>query len=730
MVEHKKDMVTSNTFLDLNAFAEKQGEIRGKRRPRQFPGKKHQRGIFITGTDTGVGKTVVCAVLGTLLQRRGFDVGIMKPVQCGGQDAIFLKKILGVADPLDIVNPYLAKEPLSPHLAFGRQKVLINPAEIRLRFAKLCSQHDLVLVEGAGGLCVPLNDDYLIADLIKDLGLGLIIVARLGLGTINHTLLTVQQARARGINVLGVVFNEGKPQVHGLAEKTNPKAIQDFGKVEILGTVPFLKNFNPKEIWAVCKDKIKLPTIIVSGGKSTAQQWADWDRKYLWHPFTQMRDWVAEEPLVIAKAKGNYLFDTHGHRYLDGVSSLWVNVHGHGQETIDAAIREQVKDLSHSTMLGLSHPPAIALAKRLVAMAPSGLTKVFYSDNGSSAVEIAIKMAYQYWQNKGEFKKTQIAHLANSYHGDTLGSVSVGGIDLFHKVYRNLTFPTLAVDFPDCYRAPPGKRYPAYAFEAVANMERLFKRQRHTIAALVVEPLVQAAAGMIVWPEGILRRMARICRQNDILFIADEVATGFGRTGKMFACEHEGISPDILCLAKGLTGGYLPLAATLSTQRVYDGFLFPYQDQKTFFHGHTYTGNPLCCAAALANLDVFAREKTLKHLQPKVRFLEKKLQSFLKLDFVGDVRQRGFMVGIELVSDRKKKKPYPWEERIGIQVCQEVRKRGVILRPLGNVVVLMPPLSISRKELEHLCDVTYWAIKFVTERIKDRRGSGDAAAIA
>ena len=465
-----------------------------------------------------------------------------------------------------------------------------------------------------------------------------------------------------------------------------------------------------------CAAAIDLKGLLESStglSKVRQRQLVEWDKAHVWHPFTQMKDWLADEPLVIDRANGSYLIDTKGNRYLDGVSSLWVNVHGHGHRAVNARVREQLNKLEHSTLLGLSSTPSVELARNLTAIAPKGLTKVFYSDNGSTAVEAAIKIAYQYWQNTGHTKKKYIAHLANSYHGDTLGGVSVGGIDLFHKVYRDLIFKTIKVDFPDCYRAPKGKKYPDYAFECLDRFEAMLKKKHGQIAAFVVEPLVQGAAGMIMWPKGILKRMAGLCRKHDVILIADEVATGFGRTGTMFAGEQEGVSPDILCLAKGITAGYLPLAATLTTKRIFDGFCFDYKDQKTFFHGHTYTGNPLACAAALANLEVFGKERTLAKLAPKIKFLSQHLQMFYNLPHVGDVRQRGFMVGIELVRNRETKEPYSWTEKIGVRVCQEVRKHGVILRPLGNVIVLMPPLSMTVAELDHLLDVTYRAIERV-----------------
>ena len=674
------------------------------------------KGIFITATDTGVGKTVAAYVLAVLLQRQGYNVGVMKPVQCAGDDARFLKKSLGLKDDLKDINPCLAREPLSPHLAFQREKRTVDVEKILTAYGRLKQKHDILLVEGAGGLMVPLREDYFVTDLVRDLDLGLVIVARLGLGTINHTLLTVEQARGQGLSVRGVIFSEASQRKHGIPEKTNPAIIRQLGNVAVLGTIPYLKNLRREEIVRHCAKAIKLAPIIEPSPPLSAarqKQLVEWDKAHVWHPFTQMKDWLADEPLVIDRAKGSYLIDTQGRRYLDGVSSLWVNVHGHGNRIVNARIREQLNKLEHSTLLGLSNTPSIELARKLTSIAPKGLSKVFYSDNGSTAVEVAIKIAYQYWQNTRHTKKKYIAHLANSYHGDTLGSVSVGGIELFHKIYRDLIFKTIKVDFPDCYRAPKGKKYPDYALECLDRFEAMLKKKHKQIAALIIEPIVQGAAGMIMWPKGILKRMAGLCRKHDVFFIADEVATGFGRTGTMFACQQEGVSPDILCLAKGLTAGYLPLAATLTTRRIFDGFCFDYKDQKTFFHGHTYTGNPLACAAALANLEVFGKERTLAKLAPKIKFLSQHLQMFYNLPHVGDVRQRGFMVGIELVRNRETKEPYSWTEKIGVRVCQEVRKHGVILRPLGNVIVLMPPLSMTVAELDHLLDVTYRAIERV-----------------
>ena len=440
----------------------------------------------------------------------------------------------------------------------------------------------------------------------------------------------------------------------------------------------------------------------------------EWDKRYLWHPFTQMKDYEAQEPLIVERAEGVYLVDIHGRRYIDGVSSLWVNVHGHRHPSIDRAVREQLERVAHSTLLGLSNPPAIELAKRLVEIAPEGLTRVFYSDNGATAVEVALKMAFQYWQHKGERQRTRFISFENAYHGDTLGAVSVGGIDLFHRIFSPLLFPTYRVKAPYCYRCPEGLQYPGCGLACLRALEETLKRHHRECAALIIEPVVQGAAGMIVHPPGFLRRVRELCTEYGVLMIADEVATGFGRTGRMFACEHEGVTPDLMCVAKGITGGYLPLAATLTTEEIYEAFLGEYHEFKTFFHGHTYTGNPLACAAACANLEVFEKERTLERMATKVELLAKWLKEFWSLPHVGDVRQKGFMVGVELVADRKTKEPFPPQMKVGQKVILEARRQGVVIRPLGDVIVLMPPLAIPEGELERLVEVVHDAIKKVT----------------
>ena len=393
---------------------------------------------------------------------------------------------------------------------------------------------------------------------------------------------------------------------------------------------------------------------------------------------------------------------------------MWVIVHGHGRKEITDAIERQSKELCHSTLLGLANIPSIVLAKRLAGIVPKGLKKVFYSDNGSTSVEIAVKMSYQYWQQRGEKKRKRFISFTNGYHGDTIGSVSIGGIDLFHRVYRPLLFKTCKAPAPYCYRCPLGLDRSSCSMDCVDEFERIAKQRRDEVCAVVIEPLVQGAAGMIVQPEGFLKNIWKIAKDNGLLFIADEVATGFGRTGTMFACEQEGVEPDFICIAKGITGGYLPLAATVTTEEVYNGFLGRFDEFRTFFHGHTYTGNPIACAAAVENLSLFEKEHTIEKMQDKITLLGNELNRFRGLPNVGEVRQKGFMVGIEIVKNKKTKKPFPPAAKIGQKVVLEARKRGVIIRPLGDVVVLMPPPAIDSATLLELVDAVYESVKKTT----------------
>lgn len=439
-----------------------------------------------------------------------------------------------------------------------------------------------------------------------------------------------------------------------------------------------------------------------------------WDQTHVWHPFTDMQEYAAERPLIVAGARGCFLIDLDGREYLDGVSSLWCNLHGHRVPAIDEAVRRQLEAVAHATLLGQSNVPAIRLARRLVELAPPGLTRVFYSDNGATAVEVALKMAFQFWHqcDPPRPSKTRFLSLTGAYHGDTLGDVSVGDLGRFHHLFRPLLFPTLHAPSPYCYRCPLGLERPSCRIACVEELAEQVARHADSLAAVVLEPLVQGAAGMITAPEGYLRRVREVTRQHDVLLITDEVAVGFGRTGSLFACTQEGVTPDFLCLAKGLTGGYLPLAATLTTERVFSAFL-----GRTFYHGHTYTGNPLGAAAALASLELLLGPDGLPALPEKIEHLTRQLDRLRTIPLVGDIRQRGLLAGIELVQDRATRRPFPPEQRLGRRVCRLAREQGLLLRPLGDVIVVMPPLAIEICLLDQLGDVLYNCIKAVAEQV-------------
>jgi len=427
------------------------------------------------------------------------------------------------------------------------------------------------------------------------------------------------------------------------------------------------------------------------------------DKECLWHPFTQMAGWLDSECVVIESGEGFYLIDTEGRRYIDGVSSLWCNVHGHRVKKIDDAIGDQLERIAHSTLLGLAQTRSVELAGRLVEITPESLTRVFYSDSGATSVEIALKMAYQYRRNIGQPDRREFIALENSYHGDTIGSVSLGGIGLFHGIFAPLLFETRFVPSPHPYRFDgDGEQCAQFSLDKI---EAILARHADRIAAVIVEPLVQGAAGMIVHPGGFLRDLRRLTSKYDVLLIVDEVATGFGRTGRMFACEHEDIQPDIMCLAKGITGGYLPLAATLTTEKIFEAFLGDVSEHKTFYHGHTYTGNALGCAAAVASLELFEENDIIRSLPEKAMLISNALDRIASLDHVGDVRQCGMMAGIEIVKDKTAKQPFPYEKTVGAKLCAAMRPKGAMMRPLGDVIVLMPPVAIDLPTLGELLDI-------------------------
>jgi adenosylmethionine---8-amino-7-oxononanoate aminotransferase len=454
------------------------------------------------------------------------------------------------------------------------------------------------------------------------------------------------------------------------------------------------------------------------------------DNDHVWHPFTPMQEYRTEETPIIAQGEGFHLIDVDGKRYIDGTSSLWCNVHGHQVPAIDQAIQGQLKRIAHSTLLGNANDVSIEFAKQLVDRTPANLNKVFYSDSGATSVEVALKIAYQYHHQKtpssssnstsgGKTKQSERRDLfmtvAEAYHGDTIGSISLGAMDVFHATYRDLLFKKAVVPSPVAYRVPDGHTRESYLEFCFDELERLIKLHAHRLVAFVIEPLVQGAAGILVHPPGYLARVRELTERHGILLICDEVAVGFGRTGTMFASEQENVEPDIMCLAKGITGGYLPLAATLSSDEIYHAFLDVPWAGKTFYHGHTYTGNALGCAAALASLNLFDTNDVLGNVRTNSAQLTDRLTQFKNgCSFVGETRQRGVMVGIELVRDTDSKEPFPADKRIGHQVTLAARRRGVITRPLGDVVVLMPAPAMPATLIDELCDAVFDSIEEVT----------------
>jgi adenosylmethionine-8-amino-7-oxononanoate aminotransferase len=676
--------------------------------------------LLILGTDTGVGKTVVTALLTRALAQHGVDVAPFKPVASGvalrheeriWEDTSFLAAAAGV--PEDAVGMYRLAEPLSPHLAARIDGVRIDLDAIAGRVSELRAGHDCVLVEGVGGVMVPLTDRVSFLDLAAALDLPAVLVARPGLGTLNHTQLTVEALRNAGVYVAGLIVC-AMPAHPSAAESTAPAELERLTRVPLLGIVPHIDGLDVRSLdvkpldahlEAVDLWRLRLPT------HDHARALAD-DRDHVWHPFTPMNEYLAEKPhpLMIVKGRGSVLVDSEGNEYIDGVSSLWVTLHGHRTPRLDAAIREQLGRIAHSTLLGLANEPSALLAGRLVDIAPEGLTRVFYSDSGSTAVEVGLKIAFQYWKQSGRPQKREFVALCEGYHGDTIGSVSLGGIGLFHRIFEALLFDVHHIPTPYCYRCPLDERHPECRLRCLDALEDLLAEKAGSIAAFVVEPRVQGAAGMLVQPLGWLARAAALCREHDVLLICDEVATGFGRTGTMFACESENTRPDIMAVAKGITGGYLPLAATLVTEQIYGAFLGRPEEARTFFHGHTYTGNPLACAAAIANLDLFEENDVIAGVRQRTARLAELLEPVAALPHVGEVRQAGMMVGVELVRDVKTRGPFDPASRVGRQVILAAREEGVIIRPLGDVVVLMPPLAISEADLECLVGTTARAI--------------------
>ena len=446
----------------------------------------------------------------------------------------------------------------------------------------------------------------------------------------------------------------------------------------------------------------------------TNHDWMRRDLEVLWHPCTQMKDHEQLPVIPIRRGEGVWLEDFDGNRYLDAVSSWWVNVFGHANPRINERIKAQVDQLEHVILAGFSHQPVIELSERLVALTPAGLDRVFYADNGSSCIEVALKMSYHYWRNVGQPEKRRFVTLTNSYHGETVAAMSVGDVALFTETYQGLLLDTLKVPSPDCYLRPEGMGWEEHSRQMFAHMERTLAEHHASVAAVIVEPLIQGATGMRMYHPVYLRLLREACDRYGVHLIHDEIAVGFGRTGTMFACEQAGIRPDFLCLSKALTGGYLPLAACLTTDAVYQAFYDDYHTLRAFLHSHSYTGNPLACAAALATLDIFEQDDVIEANKPLARRMAEATAHLVDHPHVGEVRQTCMALAIEMTADKAHRTPYPWQERRGLAVYQHALSRGALLRPLGNVVYFLPPYVITPEQIDFLAEVATQGIDLAT----------------
>jgi adenosylmethionine-8-amino-7-oxononanoate aminotransferase len=438
------------------------------------------------------------------------------------------------------------------------------------------------------------------------------------------------------------------------------------------------------------------------------------DREHVWHPCTQQKDHEILPPIPIVRGEGVWLVDADGNRYLDGVSSWWVNLFGHSHPRLNRALSDQASKIAHHIFAGFTHEPAVELSRRLCELAPGRLNKVFFADNGSAAVEVALKMSFQFWQQTGSPQKTRFVSLSDAYHGETLGALSVGGCNLYRQVYRPILLDGFQAQGPDCFRCPYGLHRNSCQAECFEHLEALVAREHERIAAVIIEPLIQGAAGMRIYPPAYLKKLRALCDTYNVHYIADEIAVGFGRTGRMFANEHAGVAPDLLCLSKGITGGYLPLAVTLTTDVVYQAFYDDYKTMKAFLHSHSYTGNPLACAVAVEVLKIFEEEAILAALAPKMALLDAHAARFETLSHVGEFRRCGLVAAVELVQEKAGRVPFPWQERRGLEVYRRALAQGALLRPLGNVIYFMPPLTISEAELQRLLDIALGAIAEAT----------------
>jgi adenosylmethionine-8-amino-7-oxononanoate aminotransferase len=661
------------------------------------------RVVAITGTGTGAGKTVLAAALCAALRRRGLDCRAIKAVATGvmpgseGDDARLLRSASPGSRPAVLETFTLARSPLAAAAAEGREvdvEALAHAAE------ELAAGCDLLLVEGVGGLLVPLTRRHTVRDLLRRLDAELVIAALPGLGTINHTALTVEAARGAGLRLLGVVLVDAGGEDDPAFVAENAAQIASQCAIPVLGVLPHLHDVTDVGALADAAGTLDLSPLIAPRDDATATVVAA-DRRHVWHPFTPTSEWRREQPLVIRSGHGCWLLDESGRRYLDGISSLWCTVHGHAHPVLDRAAHEQLGRIAHSTFLGQTHAPGALLAEELAAVAPPGLDRVFYCEAGAAAVEAALRIALLAQRHAGHAERIHFVALGEAYHGDTAGAVSVGRSEPFHLGLDPILFPAHTVPSPHLDEEA-----------SLGALARLLDEHGSEVAALIVEPRVQAAAGMLTHSDGWLRAAADLAHRHGALLIADEVATGFGRTGDLFASAGAAVRADILCLGKGLSGGYLPLSAVLTTEEIFDRFTAPLTEHRTLYYGHTYTGNPVACAVARASLRLFAEEGTLASARRLAATLGRLLtERVAPLPGVFEIRSRGVMTGIEL---RDGGAPFDPALRVGRRAILAARDRGVVVRPLADTVVLNPALTMTDGEATLMVTAVAEAIAEVT----------------
>lgn len=658
------------------------------------------KGIFITATGTDVGKTYICGLVLKKLIESGESAIYYKAALSGAEekekeliagDAEHVFKTAGLdLNPNDYVS-YIYKEAYSPHLASQLSGELVETEKIEADYRALQRKYKYIIAEGSGGIICPLRMDdeqkIMLTDVIKRLRLDTLIVAPAGLGSINSTLLTINYAKAENIGIKGIILNnyDRKNPIH-LDNKTQ---LEQLSGINVIGTVE-----------AEAEDlDIDIEVLKSLFSADIIQK----DMEYIWHPCSQMKDYEEMPPILIERGKGLYLYDENEKAYADTVSSWWCNLLGHSNERINNAVKKQLDKLEHVIFANFTHRPAVELCEKLSKVLPKGLSKFFFTDNGSSAIEAAMKMSFQYHYQSGNPQKTKFMAMTDAYHGETLGALSTGGVDIYSTMYKPLLLDVNRIESPDCYRCSYGQDRKSCDAPCFEHAEKTFEIYGDTTAAMLVEPLFQGAAGMKIYPPIYLKKLRARCDRYNVHLIADEIATGYGRTGKMFAFDHAEIAPDIICLSKGLTGGYMPMALAVTTNEIYNAFYGDYNEGKAFMHSHTYSGNPLACSAAIEVLNILEEENIIEKASAKAEVFTKLIKEALgEHPNVGEIRSIGLINAIELVEDKATKKSFDSKLRMGYQIYKRALEKGLILRPLGNVLYFNPPLIIEESDMKHV----------------------------